>query len=59
MIGLFSILYFRLLNQEKLGCVLFITSLQCGDINKEQNTVRIQIEINRHIKQFCVHLQCY
>ena len=26
-----------------------ITSLQCGDINKEQNTVRIQMEINRHI----------
>ena len=25
-----------------------ITSLQCGDINKEQNTVRIQMEINRH-----------
>ena len=22
-----------------------ITSLQCGDINKEQNTVRIQMEI--------------
>jgi len=25
-----------------------ITSLQCGDINKEQNTVLIQMEINRH-----------
>jgi len=33
-----------------------ITSLQCGDINKEQNTVRIQMEINRHTVH--LHFDC-
>jgi len=53
MIGLFSMFIFKFIKSRETWMCFIITSLQCGDINKEQNTVRIQMEINRHNRGVC------